>query len=93
MDHVAYEDKWNLTLAHCLACIRKRNEKLQTVRVVILEEGLELQSVLLEAYFRHISESGWKCITLINGDVCQGSFREDDTSGWAELCFFARMYY
>jgi hypothetical protein len=93
MDHVAYEDKWNLTLAHCLACIRKRNEKLQTVRVVILEEGLELQSVLLEAYFRHISESSWKCITLINGDVCQGSFREDDTSGWAELCFFARMYY
>jgi hypothetical protein len=84
MDNVPCEDKWNLTLSHCMTCIRRNSQKLSTVRVVILEEGLELQSVLMEAYFRHINETGWKCITLINGDVCQGSFRED-SSGRAEI--------
>ncbi len=88
MDNVDHKDRWNVTLSHCMACIRtkyKKNDDLKNVRVVILEEGLELSSVLMEAYFRHISESGWKCVTLINGDVCQGSFREDDSSGESEM--------
>jgi hypothetical protein len=85
MDNVEHKERWNLTLEHCMACITNKKETLQKVRVVILEEGLELQSILLEAYFRYIHESGWKCITLINGDVCQGSFREQESSGRVEI--------
>ena len=90
MQQVSFDQRWNLTVDHCLTCMNRKKAKLKTCQVVILEEGLEIQSNILEAYFRYVSESEWPVITLINGDVCQGTYREDDSTGQAETSFFAK---
>jgi hypothetical protein len=69
--------------------MRKQTKRLKQVRVVILEEGLELTSNILEAYFRFKIEIGWDVITLVNGDPCQGLYRENDDRT-AEVPFFAK---
>lgn len=82
-------EEWNLSVEHCLQNMRKHKKRLKLVRVVILEEGLELQSNVLEAYFRFKEEIEWDVITLVNGDPCQGIYREGENNV-AEVSFFAK---
>jgi hypothetical protein len=82
-------NKWNLSVEHCLENMRKQKKRLKRVRVVILEEGLELQSNVLEAYFRFTKEIEWDVITLVNGDPCQGMYHENQNNV-AEMSFFAK---
>jgi hypothetical protein len=86
---VSIGNDWNLSVDHCLMCMRKEKRRLKTFRVVILEEGLELQSNILEAYFRYINEINWDVITIINGDPCQGNYRQDENRE-SEFSFFAK---
>jgi len=86
---ISRDDEWNLSVEHCLICMRAKEKLLKSVRVVILEEGLELKSNVLEAYFRYIKEINWNVITIINGDPCQGNYRVDDNCE-SEVPFFAK---
>ena len=83
--------EWDLSVDDCLSQMRKKKTRcrLQLVRVVILEEGLELQSNILEAYFRYKKEVHWDVITIINGDPCQGNYHED-INKVGEVSFFAK---
>ena len=84
-------NEWDLSVDDCLSHMRKNKTKnrLRLVRVVILEEGLELQSNVLEAYFRYKKEVNWDVITIINGDPCQGNYHEDNVQV-AQVSFFAK---
>lgn len=82
-------DDWNLSVEYCMCCMRKKEKLLKMVCVVIIEEGLELQSNVLEAYFRFKKEIKWDVITIINGDPCQGNYRVDDDRQ-SEVPFFAK---
>ena len=80
---------WNFSTQQFLEKIEAKKELLKKVRVVIIEEGLEVPSNLLEAYFHHININCLKIITIVNGDCCQGSYREDEQTGKQETNFFA----
>ncbi|TEB17854.1 hypothetical protein C9890_0495 [Perkinsus sp. BL_2016] len=86
-------EEWNLSVDYCLSCMRnqkkKKNRQLKSVRVIILEEGIELHSNVLEAFFRYVKEIDWDVITIINGDPCQGNYREDKND-LPEVTFFAK---
>ena len=81
--------EWNFSTQQCLEKIDAKKDLLKKVRVVIIEEGLEVPSNLLEAYFHHININRLNIITIVNGDCCQGSFREDEQTGKQETNFFA----
>ncbi len=82
--------RWDFTVDEYLHKIRtNKKQNLQSARIVVLDEGLEVPPNLLEAYFRHIQEAGLKIISIIAGDVCQGVFREDQETGIKQKHFFA----
>jgi hypothetical protein len=81
--------EWNFSTQQCLEKIDAKKDLLKKVRVVIIEEGLELPSNLLEAYFHHININRLNIITIVNGDCCQGSYRENEQTGKQETNFFA----
>ena len=59
------------------------------MRVLVLDEGLEVPSNLMEAYFRYIKEARLNIISIIAGDVCQGAYQKDQETGRAENSFFS----
>jgi hypothetical protein len=85
--------RWDFTADEYLQKIRlyskTKNSKLASVRVVVLDEGLEVPSNLMEAYFRYIKEARLNIISIIAGDVCQGAYREDQDTGRTEKSFFS----
>lgn len=82
------QSNWEVTVDHCMQCMKKHVERLKKVRFVIIEEGLELSSNMLEAFFKFVKDFEWNVIILVNGDVCQGNYRED-SAGNSEISFFA----
>jgi hypothetical protein len=82
------KSNWEVTVDHCMQCMKKHVERLKKVRFVIIEEGLELSSNMLEAFFQFVKDFEWNVIILVNGDVCQGNYRED-SAGNSEISFFA----
>ncbi len=82
--------QWNFSVKQYLQKIEEKKEFLKKVRVVIIEEGCEVASDLMEAYFYHIHTNGLKIITIVNGDCCQGSYREDEHTHKKETSFFAQ---
>jgi hypothetical protein len=81
--------EWNFSAQQYFEKLQAKKELLKKVRVVIIEEGLEVPSNLLEAYFHHINVNCLNIITIVNGDCCQGSYREDEQTGKHETNFFA----
>ncbi len=82
--------RWDFTVDEYLDKIRNnKKHNLQSARIVVVDEGLEVPSNLMEAYFRHIEEAGLNIISIITGDVCQGVFREDQETGIKQKPFFA----
>ncbi len=85
--------KWDFSVDEYLQKIRSlkksRKNNLATVRVVVLDEGLEVPSNLMEAYFRYIQEAGLNIISIVAGDVCQGVYREDQETGRRQNTFFS----
>jgi hypothetical protein len=59
-------EEWNLSVDYCLSSMRnlkkKKKRQLQSVRVIILEEGIELHSNVLEAFFRYVKEIDWDVV-------------------------------
>ena len=82
--------KWDFSVEECLQKIQMKKGFLKNVRVVIIEEGLEVPSALMEAYFHFINVNRLNIITIVNGDCCQGAYREDDQTGQVETSFFAQ---
>ena len=83
------DGNWNFSVEECLHKMAQKKDFLKKVRVVIMEEGLEVPSNLMEAYFRYITVNCLNIITIVNGDCCQGAYREDEETGKKEACFFA----
>ena len=83
------QPQWNFSVEKFLEKLKPKKDFIKKVRVVIIEEGLEVPSNLMEAYFRHINENCLNIITIVNGDCCQGAYREDDQTGKTETNFFA----
>lgn len=81
---------WEVTVDHCMQCMKRHVDRLEKVRLVIIEEGLELSSNMLEAFFQFVKDFEWNVIILVNGDVCQGNYRED-SAGNSEISFFCEQ--
>jgi hypothetical protein len=85
--------QWDFSVDEYLQKIRlhskNKQSKLASVRVLVLDEGLEVPSNLMEAYFRYIKEARLNIISIIAGDVCQGAYREDQETGRTENSFFS----
>ena len=81
--------EWNFSAQQFFEKLQTKKELLKKVRVVIIEEGLEVPSNLLQAYFQHINFNCLNIITIVNGDCCQGAYREDEQTGQQETNFFA----
>ena len=89
---------WNLSVEECLRQMKARSSnpkkkgynKLLKARVVIVEEGLEVPSNVMEAFFQYIKELHPNIIVIVNGDCCQGSYREDQETGTKEINIFQR---
>ena len=94
---------WNLSVDECLrqmkenAARHKSSTKskpkaadLLKVRAVIVDEGLEVHSNVMEAFFQYIKEHRLKIIVIVNGDCCQGSYREDQETGAKEINIFQK---
>ena len=91
---VCYEDdhgrpQWNFSVQQYLKKIEEKKEILKKVRVVVIEEGVEVPSDLMEAYFSYIHLNSLKIVTIVNGDCCQGAYREDEQTHQKETSFFA----
>ena len=82
--------QWNFSVEQYTQKIQEKKEFLKKVRVVIIEEGLEVPSELMEAYFYYIHVNRLNIITIVNGDCCQGAYREDEQTHQKELSFFAQ---
>jgi hypothetical protein len=85
---------WNLSVEECLrqmkAHLNSKAGQLLKARVVIVEEGLEVPSNVMEAFFQCIKELSLKIIVIVNGDCCQGTYREDQETGAKQIHIFQR---
>ena len=92
-----YEDtglrRWNFSVDEYLQKIRlhskNKKSKFKSVRVLVLDEGLEVPSNLVEAFFRYLKEARLNIISIIAGDVCQGTYKENQETGRKEKSFFS----
>lgn len=87
---------WNLTVEECLRQMNAKSPKsksrtnLLKARVVIVDEGLEVPSNVMEAFFQYIKDHRLNIIVIVNGDCCQGSYREDQETGAKEISIFQK---
>ena len=86
---VTGEQRWDFSVEEYLQKIRAQSQNLANVRVVVLDEGLEVPSNLVEAFFRYIKEARLNIISIIAGDVCQGTYKENQETGRKEKSFFS----